>query len=99
MIERQCVYWNPGAPDKEAAQRAQHVVARNVRVLKRRSDLRILLGLNQNPTLVVVLNEEGVGLGEIMVPSHPRPIDQEKRSSISFSISSSDLPEVSGMTR
>lgn len=29
----------------------------------------------------------------------PRPIDQEKRFSISFSISSSDLPEVSGITR
>lgn len=36
-----------------------------MRVLKRRGDLRILLRLNQDPALVAVLNEEGVGLGEI----------------------------------
>ena len=36
-----------------------------MRVLKRGSDLRVLLGLNQDPALVAVLDQEVVGLGKV----------------------------------
>ena len=61
-------------------QRAQHVVARDVRVLKWGSDLRVLLGLNQDPALVAVLDQEAVGLGEVdgAVAGHGEHAGQER---------------------